>query len=388
MKIYRVGGSVRDELLHLPVKDKDYVVVGANAKQLLQQGFIPVGKDFPVFLHPQTKEEYALARTERKTTQGYHGFNFYTDTSVTLEEDLRRRDLTINALAMDEVTQQIIDPYGGREDLQNKLLRHISPAFAEDPVRILRIARFAARFAPLGFRIAEETKQLIREMVKNGEANALVAERVWQETEKTLGEQHAAIYFQVLDENQALKVIFPELYTLLHQNRMLGEQAYYALNHATLLTQDKAVRWAALLYNLHTLADSIQINKQLLQRLHIPKRYIKIAQYTVQYAHCFTQIMTLSANDILDCLLALDAFRKESYFLSYLQSCQANIAVQYDTQHAQQCSQHFIHCLDVAKQVSVKAILEQGYVGSEIRVQTNQQRIKNITQYITNMTKL
>ena len=207
MEIYLVGGAVRDELLGRPVKERDWVVVGATPEQMLAQGFKQVGKDFPVFLHPESSEEYALARTERKTAPGYHGFEVHAEPEVTLEQDLLRRDLTINALAKDH-TGDIIDPYGGLNDLENRVLRHVSDAFAEDPVRILRTARFAARYDHLGFNVAEETNALMQTMADNGEADALVAERVWQELVKTLDEKRPSRFFETLRECGALKIVF------------------------------------------------------------------------------------------------------------------------------------------------------------------------------------
>ena len=204
------GGAVRDHLLGHPYHEKDYVVVGATPEQLLSEGYQPVGKDFPVFLHPKTKEEYALARTERKSGMGYHGFQFFTDTTVKLEEDLIRRDLTINAMAMDE-DGTVYDPYGGQKDLNQKILRHVSNAFTEDPLRVLRVARFAARYASYGFEIAEETLQLMKRIANSGGLNALTPERVWKETSRALMEDHADIYFQTLRDCDALKVLFPEI---------------------------------------------------------------------------------------------------------------------------------------------------------------------------------
>ena len=210
MKIYEVGGAVRDALLGLPVKERDWVVVGASADDLLAQGFKRVGKDFPVFLHPKTGEEYALARTERKTAPGYTGFAFDTSTAVTLEQDLARRDLTINAIARTE-DGQIVDPWSGRADLERRVLRHVSPAFREDPLRVLRVARFAARFGGLGFTVAEETLRLMREIVASGEMGALRSERVWQETVKALGTDQPDVYFTVLRDCGALQQVFPEV---------------------------------------------------------------------------------------------------------------------------------------------------------------------------------
>ncbi|MDD9997728.1 MAG: multifunctional CCA tRNA nucleotidyl transferase/2'3'-cyclic phosphodiesterase/2'nucleotidase/phosphatase, partial [Rhodospirillaceae bacterium] len=210
MEIYEVGGAVRDSLLGLPEHERDWVVVGARPEDLLRLGYKQVGKDFPVFLHPDTGEEYALARTERKVGPGYHGFDFDTSSAVTLEEDLARRDLTINAMARD-FNGTVIDPYGGRRDLEKRRLRHVSDAFAEDPLRILRVARFAARFAQLGFSVAPQTMALMNRLVETGEAAELRPERVWQETEKALAETDPEVYFEVLRECGALKVLFPEI---------------------------------------------------------------------------------------------------------------------------------------------------------------------------------
>src|SRR6201994_341922 len=210
MEVYLVGGAVRDKLLGLPVRERDWVVVGAHPEDLEKQGYLSVGKEFPVFLHPETKEEYALARLERKVAPGYRGFTTQFSPDVTLEDDLKRRDLTINAIA-EKQNGELVDPYGGQRDLQARVLRHVSEAFVEDPVRILRLARFASRFANLGFTVAPETLELMKHMVSSGEVDALVAERVWQETERALGEARPDTFFQTLRDCGALKVIFPEI---------------------------------------------------------------------------------------------------------------------------------------------------------------------------------
>src|SRR5690606_13086377 len=210
MEVYLVGGAVRDELMGLPVTERDWCVVGATPDEMKALGFRQVGKDFPVFLHPETGEEYALARTERKTGPGYHGFEFRTSPDVTIEEDLARRDITINAMARD-AEGRLVDPFGGRRDLRNKVLRHVSEAFAEDPVRVLRVAKFAARFAPQGFRVADETMELMRGMVEDGEVDELVPHRVWKETEAALAGPAPRVYFEVLRECGALAVVFPEI---------------------------------------------------------------------------------------------------------------------------------------------------------------------------------
>src|SRR5690242_10096638 len=253
MKTYLVGGAVRDRLLGLPVLERDWVVVGTTPAELAALGYRSVGKDFPVFLHPDTKEEHALARTERKTGKGYHGFEFHAEPGVTLEDDLKRRDLTLNAIAEDP-DGKLIDPYGGARDIEARLLRHVSPAFAEDPVRVLRAARFAARFAPLGFKVAPETLALMRAMTENGEVDALVPERVWQETLKALGCERPSVYFQVLRDCGAPAKVFPEVDRLFgvpqppkwHPEIDTGVHVMLVLDQAARLSGELAVRYAAL----------------------------------------------------------------------------------------------------------------------------------------------
>ena len=259
LEVYLVGGAVRDRLLGLPVQERDYVVVGATAAELRARGFQQVGRDFPVFLHPDTKDEYALARTERKTAPGYHGFTVHADPDVTLEQDLERRDLTINALAQDP-QGRLTDPYGGRADLEQRLLRHVSPAFAEDPVRILRVARFAARLEPLGFRVADETLGLMRAMVAAGEVDALVPERVWQELVRALGEARPSRFFEVMRDCGALERLLPELDGLWgvpqpakwHPEIDTGVHVMMVLDMAARLSDSAEVRFAALCHDLGT----------------------------------------------------------------------------------------------------------------------------------------
>lgn len=257
VKIYLVGGAVRDQLLGRLVKERDWVVVGATPEAMLALGYRPVGKDFPVFLHPETHEEYALARTERKIGPGYHGFACTASPDVTLEEDLKRRDLTINAIAQTP-SGDIIDPYGGVQDIQDRVLRHVSPAFVEDPVRILRLARFAARYSGLGFYVAPETRVLMQQMVMQGEVDHLVAERVWQELERALGEAEPGQFFEVLRSCSALAVIFPEIDRLFgvpqspqwHPEIDTGVHTLMVLAQATRLTSSIPVRFAALVHDL------------------------------------------------------------------------------------------------------------------------------------------
>ena len=310
MKIYLVGGAVRDTLLGLPVHERDWVVVGAAPEQMLALGYKPVGKDFPVFLHPETNEEYALARTERKTAPGYRGFVFHADSDVTLEQDLYRRDLTINAIVQDE-HGQLIDPCNGQIDLQKKILRHVSPAFSEDPVRILRIARFAARFHHLGFRIADETLALMQQMVQNGEVNALVAERVWQECERALGEKNPQVFFSVLQQCCALAVIFPEIDTV--KNSLL------AVQQCAQLTDDKTARFAAWCMDL-TEAPLLT----LCQRLGVPNEYRDLALRVATYHTQYNDALQLSAEKITTLFEQLDLFRRPQRLEPFLMACEAD----------------------------------------------------------------
>ncbi len=302
---------MRDTLLGLPVHEHDWVVVGATPEQMLALGYKPVGKDFPVFLHPETNEEYALARTERKTAPGYRGFVFHADSDVTLEQDLLRRDLTINAIVQDE-HGQLIDPCNGQTDLQQKILRHVSPAFSEDPVRILRIARFAARFHHFGFRIADETLALIQKMVQNGEVNALVAERVWQECERALGDKNPQVFFSVLQQCGALAVIFPEIDTV--KNSLAGVQ------QCALLTDDTTARFAALCIDL---AEAPLL--ALCQRLGVPNEYRDLAMRVVAYHMNYYDALQLSAEKIIELFEQLDLFRRPHRLEPFLMACEANV---------------------------------------------------------------
>ncbi|MBA2410118.1 MAG: multifunctional CCA addition/repair protein [Gammaproteobacteria bacterium] len=345
MKIFLVGGAVRDKLMGLAVKERDWVVVGARQADLVAQGYKPVGRDFPVFLHPRTKEEYALARTERKTAAGYRGFSVHTSPDVTLEQDLLRRDLTINALAEDDAGN-VIDFYGGRDDLHQRVLRHISPAFAEDPVRILRTARFAARFKHLGFDVAAETDQLMRAMVKSGEADALVPERVWQELVKALSERTPSEFFEVLRTCGALAVIFPELDCLFgvpqparyHPEIDTGVHTLLVLTEAARLTTDPRTRFAAL---THDLGKGVTPREQwphhyrheqhgvalvtaLCDRLKAPNDYRALAGQVARYhLHCH-RALELRPATTLNVLERIDAFRRPDRFEQFLVACEAD----------------------------------------------------------------
>lgn len=345
MKIYLVGGAVRDELLGRPVRERDWVVVGTTPEAMLAQGFKQVGKDFPVFLHPQTGEEYALARTERKTAPGYRGFAVQAAPDVTLEQDLLRRDLTINALAQDG-EGRIIDPYGGLRDLEGRLLRHVSDAFAEDPVRILRTARFAARYAHLGFRIAPETNALMRAMAAAGEVDALVPERVWQELVKALAEETPSRFFEALRDCNALGIIFPEIDRLFgvpqpeihHPEIDTGIHTLLVLEQAARLSPDPRVRFAALAHDLgkgltpaeilpshHGHEDrGAALAERLCKRLKAPNDFRDLAMLTARFHGHIHQVEQLRPQTILKVLEGCDAFRRPERFEQLLLACEAD----------------------------------------------------------------
>ena len=343
MKIYQVGGSIRDALLGLPVQDRDWVVVGATPEQLVAQGFVPVGKDFPVFLHPQTREEYALARTERKTARGYRGFAVQALPSVTLEEDLARRDLTINAMARD-MHGDLIDPYGGQADLRARVLRHVTPAFAEDPVRILRLARFAARLAD--FSVAPETQQLMREMVDAGEVDALVPERVWQELWRGLMSGRPSRMFEVLRSCGALARLLPEVHRLWgvpqqaehHPEVDTGVHLMMVLDMAAQLQAPLAVRFACLTHDLgkgstpaHMLprhigheGRGVRLLEGLCRRLRVPNDCRELAEVVAREHGHIHRSADLGPAAVLRLLERCDAIRQPERFEQVLLACECD----------------------------------------------------------------
>ncbi|MCH7313605.1 multifunctional CCA addition/repair protein [Acinetobacter sp. ANC 3882] len=345
MQVYLVGGAVRDHLLGHPYHEKDYVVVGATPEQLLAEGYQPVGKDFPVFLHPKTKEEYALARTERKSGVGYHGFQFFTDTTVKLEEDLIRRDLTINAMAMDDAGT-LYDPYGGQHDLDQKILRHVSDAFTEDPLRVLRVARFAARYASYGFKIADETLQLMQEIAKSGELDALTPERVWKETSRALLEDHADVYFQTLKECDALKILFPEIDALFgvpqrpeyHPEIDCGIHTLMALKQACLAEYALDVRFAVLVHDLgkaltpidelprHILHEERGIKPvtDFCDRLKVPTHLKSLALIVCKEHLKCHQVKNLKPGTLWRLLQRLDVLRRPEKVEAFVQACECD----------------------------------------------------------------
>jgi tRNA nucleotidyltransferase (CCA-adding enzyme) len=328
MQVYLVGGAVRDELLGLPVHERDWVVVGATPEAMVAQGYRPVGRDFPVFLHPVTNEEYALARLERKVGSGYRGFTTQHSPEVTLEQDLQRRDLTVNAIARAE-DGTLIDPYGGQADLAARRLRHVSPAFSEDPVRILRVARFAARFAPLGFTVAPETMALMRTMVQAGEAAALVGERVWKELERALGEAAPERCFEVLQDCGALETLAPELAAAMpvgqQPDAQSGGAALTPLRRATAEGLTPAQRWAALLAPLGEAAT-----EALCRRLHAPNEFRELAQLAARVIAALEAAPAAPVGLAPEATLALiersDALRRPERFAATLQAATAALA--------------------------------------------------------------
>jgi tRNA nucleotidyltransferase (CCA-adding enzyme) len=345
MQVYLVGGAVRDALLGLAVKERDWVVVGGTRDELLGLKYREVGRDFPVFLHPDTHEEYALARLERKVSPGYRGFAVEFGPEVTLEEDLARRDLTINAIAQ-SADGTLVDPHGGERDLRAGVLRHVSPAFIEDPVRVLRVARFAARFAPLGFRVAPETLALMRAMVERREVDALVPERVWQETEKALREPKASEFFRVLRECGALQRIYPEIDALFgvpqppewHPEIDTGVHTLMVLDQAAVLSPEIKVRFAALVHDLgkgttppeqwpgHRGHEerSVLLIEALAERLRLPGEYRELSVIVARYHGNVHRAAELKPSTILEFFERADAFRRPERFAQVLLACEAD----------------------------------------------------------------
>lgn len=400
MKTYLVGGAVRDKLLGRAVTEKDWVVVGSSPEQMQAQDFVPVGKDFPVFLHPQTKEEYALARTERKTGKGYGGFSFYCGEEVTLEDDLIRRDLTINAMAEDE-NGTIIDPYHGQRDLADRLLRHVSLAFAEDPVRILRIARFAARYYAPGFRVADETIALMQSMVANGEVDHLVAERIWKETERALGEPNPEVFIEVLRSCNALSRLFPEIDALFgvpqtaihHPEIDTGIHTLMSLQQAVKLSTNTCVRFAVLLHDLGKAntppaewprhiaheARSLPLVKQLCERIAAPKDYKELALMVAQWhTHCH-RALELNPSTLLKVLQSNDAFRRPERFEQFLLCCEADARGRTGFENREYPQADFFRkALLVAQSVDMASIQAAGLTGKSFGDEVDRQRLQNL----------
>lgn len=404
MKIYLVGGAVRDTLLKQTVVDKDYVVVGSSIDEMLAQGYQQVGKDFPVFLHPKTQQEYALARTERKTGKGYQGFSCDANKDVTLADDLLRRDLTINAIAQDS-EGKLYDPYHGIDDIHAKVLRHVSDAFIEDPLRVLRVARFAARFHHLGFTIAAETLQLMTDIANSGELEHLTPERVWQECDKALSSQSPQIFFAVLKQCQALTVLFPEIDALFgvpqpakwHPEIDTGVHTLMVLEQTSLLSSNKAVRFAALVHDVgkgltpkqewpkhHGHGQKgLSIIKALCQRIRVPNEYRDLALLVSDQHQNIHNAFELRAETIVKLFDKADFWRKPQRLTELLLCCHGDIRGRTGFEQASYPQAEFLqHCYELASNVDVQSIISAGYQGSQIKSQLQLTRSETVNSYI------
>lgn len=403
MRTYLVGGAVRDKLLGRRVIDHDHVVVGARPEDMLALGYRPVGKDFPVFLHPQTSEEYALARTERKTGRGYHGFAFHADPDVTLEQDLARRDLTINAIAEDE-QGRLVDPYGGARDIEQRVLRHVSPAFVEDPVRLLRVARFAARFAPLGFTVAAETMALLQQMVRNGEVDHLVPERVWAETRKALGEAQPSAFLRVLRETGALAALFPEIDALygipqraeFHPEIDTGIHVEMVLDAAAALAPgNDLIGFCALVHDLGKALTpgeelprhvghehrGVQPLRALAARLKVPTDYAELAELVCREHLNAHRAFELKPATVLKLLTALDALRRPERLQIFLTACMADKRGRLGHEHDDYPQAAWLdQARNAAVSITSAPFVAQGLQGPAIGVAMEHARIQAIKQ--------
>ncbi|WJV53123.1 multifunctional CCA addition/repair protein [Prodigiosinella aquatilis] len=403
MKIYLVGGAVRDGLLNRPVTERDWVVVGTTPEHLLALGYQQVGKDFPVFLHPVSREEYALARTERKAGKGYTGFICDAAPNVTLEEDLQRRDLTINAIAQDE-NGNLIDPYEGRRDLQNRILRHVSDAFGEDPLRVLRVARFAARYAHLGFHIAEETMALMQRMTQEDELAYLTPERVWKETEKALGTQDPQIYFQVLRDCGALAVLFPEIDHLYgvpasakwHPEIDTGIHTMMALEMAARLSPSLDVRFATLCHDLgkgltppeqwphhhgHGRAG-VKLVDTLCHRLRIPNALRDLARIVAEYHDLMHNVQILKPKTLLKLLSAIDVWRKPQRLEQLIITGEADARGRTGFEHAAYPQSDYLRqAFQVASQVTNAEVIAAGFQNAEIGEELQRRRLSALESW-------
>jgi tRNA nucleotidyltransferase (CCA-adding enzyme) len=388
MNIYRVGGCVRDRLLNLPESDIDWVVTGATSEEMLALGYQSVGKDFPVFLHPETKQEYALARRERKTGPGYHGFKFDTDPSISIETDLLRRDLTINAMA-EFHNGELIDPYGGQRDLETRVLRHVSEAFNEDPVRVLRVARFAARYHHLGFSLAPETAELITQMGLSGELESLVVERVWSEMSRALDEPHPGVFFQTLRDCDVLGILFPPIDALFgvpqtakyHPEVDTGVHLMMALQKSAELELDNETRFAVLMHDLgkattaqhilpshhgHELAG-VELVKAFCRRWRVPKAHTQLALITTEYHTLVHRALELKDTTLLKLFTGADIFRKPQRFVKMTQACLADLRGRKNFESAPYPQAEFLTRLaKILCDADLSSILQKGLEGKDL----------------------
>ncbi|ROO24619.1 hypothetical protein SAOR_13835 [Salinisphaera orenii MK-B5] len=406
MQRYLVGGAVRDALLGQPVTDRDWVIVGATPEALTARGYTPVGRDFPVFLHPETREEHALARTERKSGRGYHGFVFHTGAEVSIEDDLVRRDLTVNAIAQAE-DGRIVDPHGGRADLEARVLRHVSPAFVEDPVRLLRLARYYARFAPLGFTVADETMSLLRTLVANGEVDHLVPERVWAETERALMHAEPQLFFYLLRECGALARLFPELDALFgvpqpvrhHPEIDSGVHTLLVLAQAAAAGADLDARYAALCHDYGKAATprarlpghhgheeaGVPLAQACSKRLGVPRALRDAARLTARWHTHVHRLYELRPATVLALFEGIDAFRRPERLETLLRVCEADVRGRLGFERrAYGQADRARAAFAAARAITAKPLADQGLAGPEIGEALRRQRIAAIAETLSN----
>jgi len=399
MKIYLVGGAVRDEQLGLPINERDWCVVGAKPEDLLSKGYRRVGKDFPVFLHPKTGEEYALARTEKKVAPGYDGFTFQTSADVSIDEDLKRRDLTINAMAKDN-KNNLIDPFNGMIDLRNKILRHVSDAFKEDPVRILRTAKFAARFLSLKFEIDPSTIKIMSEMVEDGEINSLIPDRIWKETQEALSGENPHIFFEVLKKCNALQILYPEI--IIDKNQQQSKQnkktsihTLDALKKSAKISNVPEVRFAALVYRFLG-SEKLDFNKALLdrkkeniiaineisRRLPIPSKYKDLALLVANSYKDYQQAFNLNPIAVMNLFEKLDAFRRPERLENFLDSCEAIESMDKTSAQLEPNQNKFLlDTFNAAISIATKDIINEEKNKIKISARIKNRRIRAIRAY-------
>ncbi|WP_457788102.1 multifunctional CCA addition/repair protein [Pseudomonas sp. PL-6] len=403
MQIYKVGGAVRDRLLGRPVEEIDRVVVGASAEQMLELGYRPVGADFPVFLHPDSGEEYALARTERKSGRGYGGFVFHASPEVTLEQDLIRRDLTVNAMAEDD-QGRLIDPYGGQRDLQARVLRHVSPAFAEDPLRVLRVARFAARYAPLGFSVAAETLALMRQLAESGELAHLTAERSWKEISRALLEPRPDVFVQVLRDCGALAALLPEVDALFgvpqpaahHPEIDTGVHVLSVLRQCAEHEQPLTVRWACLLHDVgkgltpetewprHIAHEpkGLRLIQAINQRCKAPRDCAELALLVGEFHTHGHRALELKPSTLLELLQRFDVFRRPQRFAEFVAACEMDARGRLGLEQREYPqAAYLLGAAETARQVAVKPLLEKGLKGAELGEALARERLRALKAY-------
>ena len=403
MQIYKVGGAVRDRLLGIPVTDIDWVVVGATAEQMHALGYRPVGSDFPVFLHPSTGEEYALARTERKSGRGYGGFTFHASPEVTLEQDLIRRDLTINAMAEDGAGV-LSDPYQGQQDLEHRLLRHVSPAFAEDPLRVLRVARFAARYAGLGFTVAPDTLQLMRQLSESGELEALTAERSWKEISRALMEDQPQVFIQVLRDCGALAVLLPEVDALFgvpqpaahHPEIDTGVHTLSVLEQSAHYRQPLSVRWACLMHDLgkgttrpsewprHIAHEhrGIKLIKAVNERFKVPRDCQELALLVGEYHTHGHRALELKPSTLLELLQSFDVYRRPQRFEEFIMACEMDARGRLGFESRDYPQADYLRgAAHVARGVQVQPLVAQGFKGKALGDALKGARLEALKEY-------